>query len=76
MVFAIFLIIYLYGFDNAGKIRLYLPEKKIDQLPEDFINWVNGVYFAYFDPTVTDVLNFYGFYNGNGKQGFSGGKVY
>ena len=58
-----------YGFDDADGFFLYLPGKKTDELPEEFITWVSmprGI-----DPASFDVLPFYGLYNIEGKQGFS-----
>jgi hypothetical protein len=54
-----------YGFDDADEFRLYLPGKKVSELPEDYLEWVR---FAIEDG---DELDFYGLYNVGGKQGFS-----
>jgi hypothetical protein len=57
-----------YGFDNADEFVLYLPGKNIDELPEEYRQWLHlpsGV-----DYKGDDVLSFYGLYNVEGKQGF------
>lgn len=54
-----------YGFDNADEFLLYLPGKKVNELPEMFLGWV-GV-----NPESTQELTFYGLYNIGGEQGFS-----
>jgi hypothetical protein len=53
-----------YGFDDADEFRLYLPGKKVSELPEEYLEWV---YVAIEDG---DELDFYGLYNVGGKQGF------
>ncbi len=50
-----------YGFDDAKTFSYYLPGKLKSDLPEDFITWG-------FD--VPDILDTYGIYNIEGKQGF------
>lgn|GEM_PF-311859 len=57
-----------YGFDKAGKFLLYLPGRKVQGLPQGFLDWVSS-------PRDTDVskqktLDFYGLYNVSGKEGF------
>lgn len=58
----------LYGLDDVGEILIYLPNAPVDELPEEFKNWV------YWDLSSEsgDTLNFYGLYNVNGQQGYSG----
>jgi hypothetical protein len=57
-----------HGFDNADEFILYLPGKKIAELPEDFIMWMQWRV----DDESTDVMSFYGLYNVGGAQGFCG----
>jgi hypothetical protein len=54
-----------YGFDDADEFRLYLPGKKVSELPEEYLEWVR---VAIEDK---DELAFYGIYNVGGKQGFA-----
>ena len=57
-----------YGLDNAGDFYLYLPGKPIGELPEEYLEWVR-----YSIPQEeSTVLPFYGLYNENAKEGFSG----
>lgn len=58
----------LYGLDDVEEILIYLPSAPVDQLPEEFKDWV------YWDLSSEsgDTLNFYGLYNVNGQQGYSG----
>jgi hypothetical protein len=58
-----------YGFDNAGEFFLYLPGKKLIDLPDEFLIWAH-VYSDNIDPAQT--LAFYGLYNAGGEQGFRG----
>lgn len=60
---------YPYGFDDADEIKIYLPGKKIDELPEGFLSWVGMPRSTNFEDM--DVLPFYGLYNVAGEQGFS-----
>lgn len=55
-----------YGFDNADEFILYLPGKKIAELPEDFIMWMHWRV----NVKSTDVMSFYGLYNVGGAKGF------
>ncbi len=58
-----------YGFDSADEFMLYLPGKRIDELPDELINWISmsrGIDFK-----GIDILHFYGLYNIEGEQGFS-----
>jgi hypothetical protein len=56
-----------YGFDNADEFLLYLPGKKLVDLPDEFLIWAH-LYTDSIDPSQT--LAFYGFYNVGGEQGF------
>lgn len=58
----------LYGLDDVDEILIYGPNAPVDELPEEFKNWV------YWDLSSEsgDTLNFYGLYNVNGQQGYSG----
>jgi hypothetical protein len=56
-----------YGFDDAQDFFLYLPGKKLIDLPEGFLIWAH-VYSDNIDPAQT--LAFYGLYNVGGGQGF------
>ena len=57
------------GFDSADEFLLYLPGKKLSELPEEFLNWVNTSLFGY-DENISE-LPFYGLYNVGGQEGFS-----
>ena len=58
-----------YGFDNADEFILYLPGKKIDELPVEYAEWVG---FSQHDKSDDmNVLPFFGLYNVGGKEGFS-----
>jgi len=59
-----------YGFDNADEFSLYLPGKKLIELPESFLGWVQ-INPENLDSRSDDVLTFYGLYNVGGEQGFS-----
>ena len=59
-----------YGFDNANEFLLYLPGKSLHELPEAFLGWVQINLMAV-DIRNTDILESYGLYNVEGKQGFS-----
>ena len=61
-----------YGLEDAEDFYLYLPGKPLDGLPEEFLSWV-----GYYDLSQTDdtALKFYGLYNENAQQGFSGYKA-
>jgi hypothetical protein len=54
-----------YGVEGSGEFRLYLPGKKVSELPTEYLDWV------YFAVDGSDTFNFYGLYNITGKQGFS-----
>lgn len=59
-----------YGMDDVTECRLYLPGKKIADLPEGFLDWIwisPGR-----DPHQVEALPFYGFYNVAGEEGFKG----
>jgi hypothetical protein len=58
-----------YGFDNANEFMLYLPGKKLVDLPDDFLTWVH-IYPDNIDPAGDDTLKFYGLYNVSDKKGF------
>ena len=60
-----------YGFDDADIFYLYLPGRKVDDLPEMFLDWVSMPRAITFEKG--DVLEFYGLYNAGGETGFSGG---
>ncbi|HML67860.1 MAG TPA: hypothetical protein PKA81_05630 [Clostridia bacterium] len=59
-----------YGFDDAGEFRLFLPGMTIYTLPEGFTEWVDVPRDS--SAESGGVLSFYGLYNVNGKEGFSG----
>ena len=59
-----------YGFDDAGEFRLFLPGMTISALPEGFTEWVDVPRDS--STESKGVLPFYGLYNVNGKEGFSG----
>lgn len=56
-----------YGFDDADEFTLYLPGKKVNELPQGFLDWVR----IRIDSEDVDALSFYGLYNVGGEQGFS-----
>jgi hypothetical protein len=58
-----------YGFDNANEFLLYLPGKKLIELPDGFLIWAH-IYSDTINPAQT--LAFYGLYNVGGEQGFRG----
>jgi hypothetical protein len=55
------------GFGNANEFYLYLPGKKKDELPAQFLEWV---WMAIDEDD--DALTFYGLYNAGGEAGFIG----
>jgi len=54
-----------YGFDDADEFIIYLPGKKVAELPEQFRDWVR------YSINGADKLTFYGLYNVKGEMGFS-----
>ena len=58
-----------YGLDKAEEILFYLPGTPVQQLPEEYKEWMGG-YGDYIDIE----LPFYGLYNVNTGQGFSSHK--
>lgn len=65
-----------HGLDQADEFLLYLPERKIFDLPEKFLLWVRidpeMSHQAIIDPEIEDRLTFYGLYNVGGETGFTG----
>ncbi|MBR2122004.1 MAG: DUF1311 domain-containing protein [Lachnospiraceae bacterium] len=57
-----------YGLDSAETLYIYLPEAKVVDLPEAFVDWVRMA-MNYED---RQELGFYGLYNEAGEAGFSG----
>ncbi len=53
-----------YGLDGAKDLYLYLPESRVADLPEDYVNWVHW-------DVQGDTLGFYGLYNEAQGEGFS-----
>ena len=53
-----------YGLDGAKDLYLYLPESRVADLPEDYVNWVHW-------DIQGDTLGFYGLYNEAQGEGFS-----
>ncbi len=53
-----------YGLDGAQDLYLYLPESRVADLPEDYVNWVHW-------DVQGDTLGFYGLYNETMGEGFS-----
>ena len=53
-----------YGFDNADEFLLYLPGKKVSELPQMFVDWIQYSIEG-------DTLTSYGLYNVGGEEGFS-----
>lgn len=58
-----------YGFDSADEFLIYLPGKKMAELPEEFISWLPSNRTA-------EALMYYGIYNIGGKQGFYANNEY
>lgn len=52
-----------YGFDDAEEFKVYLPGKKVNELPDGFLSWSHG-------EASTGYLQCYGIYNVGGQQGF------
>ncbi len=52
-----------YGFDDAEEFKVYLPGKKVSELPYGFLSWSHG-------EASTGYLQCYGIYNVGGEQGF------
>ncbi len=63
-----------YGFDQANEFLIYLPEKKVYGLPENFLVWVgivpDSLHPETDNPEIEDRLTFYGLYNVSGETGF------
>lgn len=55
-----------YGFDNAQKFYIYLPNAPISEIEDAFLSW------SHLDTSNFQILpnDFYGIYNVNGEQGF------
>lgn len=62
---------YPYGFDDVEELALYLPGKKLGDLPQSFLDWVG--LGGSVDADADGVLPFYGLYNVAGEQGFRQG---
>lgn len=58
-----------YGLDDADEIDIYLPGAPVSELPEEFLQWVNNYDQA---ESADTGLSFYGLYNVNAAEGFSG----
>ena len=56
---------YPYGIAGAEELRLYLPGKRIDELPEECKHW-----FHVWNADENAVLEYYGIYNINEQLGF------
>lgn len=63
-----------YGFEQADEFILYLPDKKVCGLPENFLIWVginpDSLKSEPADNEIEDRLIFYGLYNVGGQTGF------
>lgn len=59
-----------YGLEDGTEYILYMPETKIDDLPEDFISWYPGWNFVDENGNQPDVLSCYGIYNQKMGYGF------
>jgi hypothetical protein len=57
------------GFDNASEFLLYLPGRRISDLPEPFMFCMNPLYNS---NNIYQLLPFYGLYNVGGEEGFEG----
>lgn len=57
-----------FGLENADEIKLYLPGKDVNELPEKFKEWVGRPLNIDFESV--DVLTMYGLYNVKDEQGF------
>lgn len=60
-----------YGLEEATKLHLYLPEASTEELPKEYLEWVN---MGHAD-SAEDTLGYYGLYNVSMKEGFSSGKI-
>lgn len=60
-----------YGLDGAKNFNLYLPETPTEELPKEFLEWVN----LDSEDTEGNTLGYYGLYNVAMKEGFSSGKL-
>ena len=56
-----------YGLDGTGDIYLYLPEAPVDELPKEYLDWVQMA----MEDTGKDTLGFFGLYNVEEQDGFS-----
>ena len=59
------------GIEEANSLLLYLPGTPLEELPEEYLEWVQ---MAVLDED-TKVLPFYGFYNEKDQKGFSSYEV-
>lgn len=57
-----------YGLDGAKEIYLYLPDKPVADLPEEYLGWVNDLELS---GDAGAVLGTYGLYNAAAGEGFS-----
>lgn len=60
-----------YGLDDHKDIYFYLKGSKIDDLPEDFVNWIRFNIYDYDTEEYATELPFIGMYNENAGEGFS-----
>ena len=58
-----------YGLNNANEFSLYLPGKRLNELPDMYLEWI-GINPDNIDPESEDVLEFVLLYNINGGNGF------
>lgn len=56
-----------YGLDNANEFLIYLPGIAVSDLPEGFKSWMTS-----YGDEIGSTLPFYGLYNVNAEEGFSG----
>ncbi|MBR3646338.1 MAG: DUF1311 domain-containing protein [Lachnospiraceae bacterium] len=60
-----------YGLDDHKDIIFYLEGSKVEDLPDEYINWVRMSMTDWDSNELPEELPFIGMYNENGKQGFN-----
>lgn len=56
-----------YGLTDGNEFLIYLPESPLDELPEEYLSWINHYMYGETEKTT---LPFYGIYNVNAQCGF------
>ncbi len=60
-----------YGLQGTENILVYLPGAPVDELPEEFMNWVRNSYYYEMEGGAMTALPSYGLYNEAEECGFS-----